>query len=698
MKKLGTDQRLKKKLQEILDLTTAENAAIDNANNPSASNPFATMADVENVELGEDIVDALAGAGDPSSSNPFATISDIADLGLDSDELDAIESSNNPSTANPFATLADLPEGGGVIDVTYDELLALMDSSGDGLVPGQFYRITDFATSHNIYDYWTPLAEVHTEGIEPLIVFATSENTIAEQVWSEINPNDIIHYDVTNNLCEDTTTSRTGKITYRKDTERNIETYYDFRGVVFRRWKVWLDGFGYPLFSDENSYVFGDFVIYNDAVYYCIKDITDIDSGDTPETLTSNFSYFINSVDYLLHEGGNFYLNLGGNPLTGGSIMVYADPSEFKDFYTFSNSNGEEKSEWFKDISIGFEMYLGYNNIIFIETGADTTFSIKFDSNCSSITFGAANYYLTFGSGCYSMLIGNANYYLTFGYGCNGMLIGNDNYQIKFDDDCYFITIVDGNYNITCKYFNLGILIDVNNHDILFNDSVSAIMITASCYNIEFGAGCSNITIAESSYNVKIGQGSSYIELGDSSGGVNNIDIGQGCGGVGKDIVIEGLCKYITFGNGCRSITMATEAETLSFGNNCGYGNPINIGYLCWGISFGNGCSNIDIGQESGNISMGNWCEDIHIGRWAGNLSFEDGCMYITLPEQAWYNTFLSGCAVLKDFTDSSVVQLNDIHITHRRVGISKIVGTYLEEQSDGSFVEVHAEDIIGVS
>jgi len=113
MKKLGTDQRLKKKLQEILDLTTAENAAIDNANNPSASNPFATMADVENVELGADIVDALAGAGDPSSSNPFATISDIADLGLDSDELDAIESSNNPSTANPFATIADISESGG---------------------------------------------------------------------------------------------------------------------------------------------------------------------------------------------------------------------------------------------------------------------------------------------------------------------------------------------------------------------------------------------------------------------------------------------------------------------------------------------------------------------------------------------------------------------------------------------------------
>lgn len=46
MKKLGTNARLKKKLHEVLDLNVAENAAMDNANNPSASNPFATLQDI----------------------------------------------------------------------------------------------------------------------------------------------------------------------------------------------------------------------------------------------------------------------------------------------------------------------------------------------------------------------------------------------------------------------------------------------------------------------------------------------------------------------------------------------------------------------------------------------------------------------------------------------------------------------------
>ena len=60
-------------------------------------------------------------------------------------------------------------------------------------------------------------------------------------------------------------------------------------------------------------------------------------------------------------------------------------------------------------------------------------------------------------------------------------------------------------------------------------------------------------------------------------------------------------------------------------------------------------------------------------------------------------NNFLEACTS-KDFTNSLVTEIIDgSHIIHRRVG-NKIVGTYLEEQGDGSFVEVHAEDIIGVS
>ena len=129
MKKLGTDARLKKKLQEVLDLNVAENAAMDNANNPSASNPFATMADVESVELGEDIVAALAGAGDPSSSNPFATVSDLEEIELGADIVDALAGAGDPSASNPFTTISDLPEGGGIIDVTYAELLAMIQAS-----------------------------------------------------------------------------------------------------------------------------------------------------------------------------------------------------------------------------------------------------------------------------------------------------------------------------------------------------------------------------------------------------------------------------------------------------------------------------------------------------------------------------------------------------------------------------------------
>ena len=70
---------------------------------------------------------------------------------ISSDELAAISGAATPSASNVFATIADVPEGGaGVTEVLYSELLALIGTSA--LTEGAFYRITDFATSHWMVD------------------------------------------------------------------------------------------------------------------------------------------------------------------------------------------------------------------------------------------------------------------------------------------------------------------------------------------------------------------------------------------------------------------------------------------------------------------------------------------------------------------------------------------------------------------
>jgi len=74
MKRLGTDARLKKNLQSILNLTVNEDAAMNNANNPSASNPFATISDITGlvtkveIEIDSDVIDAIGITFDDSSA------------------------------------------------------------------------------------------------------------------------------------------------------------------------------------------------------------------------------------------------------------------------------------------------------------------------------------------------------------------------------------------------------------------------------------------------------------------------------------------------------------------------------------------------------------------------------------------------------------------------------------------------------
>jgi len=751
MKKLGTDQRLKKKLQEILDLTTAENAAIDNANNPSASNPFATMADVESVELGADIVDALAGAGDPSSSNPFATVSDIADLGLDSDELDAIESSNNPSTANPFATLADLPEGGGIIDVTYAELVALMDSSGDGLVAGQFYRITDFATTYWMLD---GSGNECNEGvpavgeIEPLIVLATSENTLSMYAHSELFPTDEIWYDWNSlNYVNDAGYTGGGElpdwkgvIIWRRETILNNAAPWDIRNVKFRRWEVgaseWVSG---------ASYDRANWVKKEGWLLRCMKANTDVVFDST------KWSYMLDLTDpyWLQNEFSNPY-----------NIPVSEDSENYYDFPTFaalddvniynnvidfSNDDGYWDNVNSRLLNIVFKNIAVENKIASLTSGVtfgSDVFGINISNYCASLIFGGGCGILSIGVGSYAIIVASKTGGFTTGSGskignyCNHIFIGDRSRNLSIKENCSNINIGTGvqdvEIDVSCQQiyiqygqsgndagqaFNfgayctdivigklctrisflsgcLGIVVGDSSYNLSFDNGCSDITISDNCYNIEFGNGCGNINIAESSYNVKIGQGSSYIELGDSSGGVNNIDIGQGCGGDGKDIVIGGGSYAIKIGDACHTLQFGNGVNDVEMSLDC---NNIVLGDSVSGIIFQPYCNTITVNDSVVALSFGSNCSTIVVGAESYANTFNHNCYLITLPMKSQNNNFLEACTS-KDFTNSSVDEItNGSNIIHRMCG-TKIVGTYLEEQSDGSFVEVHVEDIIGVS
>ena len=126
-------------------------------------------------------------------------------------------------------------------EVTYAYLTALISSTS--LITGLFYKITDFASTYDQPDFDVSgtakdvsLILSKTGPTEPLIVLATSNNTLSPQAWSSVFPEDFITYDINHTATEIKGTSCKGRIALRKDDEGN-QTPYDSRGILLKRYE-----------------------------------------------------------------------------------------------------------------------------------------------------------------------------------------------------------------------------------------------------------------------------------------------------------------------------------------------------------------------------------------------------------------------------------------------------------------------------
>ena len=204
--------------------------------------------------------------------------------------------------------------------VTYSELYNLL--TGETLNPGLYYLINDFQTCYDQPDFdfdgnaITSVTTYHTSTIEPLLVLATSANTISNIAYQPSYPNDKITYDWTWNVTEYTNGPAKGRITERID-ERGNRTDYDFRSVLFKRYDFYysenyysgtltIDGSGLVTGSDtdfSNNFSVGDVLgVYEGAFnnptgcfrYYEILTI----SGATEMTVTGNTIQSYNNTPY----------------------------------------------------------------------------------------------------------------------------------------------------------------------------------------------------------------------------------------------------------------------------------------------------------------------------------------------------------------------------------------------------------------
>lgn len=252
--------------------------------------------------------------------------------------------------------------GGGYVETTYSDLLSA--KNGNELSAGTFYLITDFQTCYDQPDFDHNGNEI-TEGnykvaeTEPLVVFATSTNTISQQAFSIDFPLDKISYDIDFNETEVTNSPAKGRITERIDDKGN-RADYDFRKVQFKRYQGFYCEDELPGTIDINS---EGLIVGNNTNF-----ASDFIAGDVLAVYTPNDSPIGCFKFYeILNITDDFSMSVTGKTIQSISNTQYSKGLQFNELLSPLQCNIESFSsstEFYTFESDSFNTYLGnYANL-----------------------------------------------------------------------------------------------------------------------------------------------------------------------------------------------------------------------------------------------------------------------------------------------------------------------------------------------
>lgn len=218
-----------------------------------------------------------------------------------------------------------------VIDVTYSELESLVNTSQ--LKPYFYYRITDYATT----GYIIGTTNTFVGDTEPIVVQATSTNTISNNAKSDVYPEDVISYTMDTSFTSTPISGYSdsafwgpgpsyslvpnfkGRITYRLEPARNIAADFDWRNWTFRMYKinapVWTPVVGAALTE-------GGLVTYNGYVWMTLRN----SPGATPPSAAYPWVK-------LMEDTYNFYssFTLSDIGINRVSVPFNIDSSKYRD-------------------------------------------------------------------------------------------------------------------------------------------------------------------------------------------------------------------------------------------------------------------------------------------------------------------------------------------------------------------------------
>ena len=339
--------------------------------------------------------------------------------------------------------------GAGLTDITYSAISTAIDNNT--LIPGSYYRITNFRTCYDQPDYdfnGDPIEEGNWKqsSVSPIIVFAISSDSLASDAYQPEYPNDNIKYDVSFSETEVTGGTAYGRITYRKD-ERGNAFDYDFRDVLFKRYDAYFSesvyegtvsigasgSFGVVTGVDTSfdNFESGDIVgvlnINNNPIvsYYEIVSIED----DTNMVVTGNVITGVNNtrlLDANLLQGKSWKKN---NIISSTASYEYPTFGDIEQCFSNTTTNTAAYTVWEE------ETFLLPNNVFRGNvTYRDNSFGHDFRNN-------------TFNTSCDSNRIGGSFYNNIIDNDFDNNIINDDFYDNIIDCDFQRNTIMGEFYN-----------------------------------------------------------------------------------------------------------------------------------------------------------------------------------------------------------------------------------------------------------
>ena len=396
--------------------------------------------------------------------------------------------------------------GSVVIDVTYSELRLIIATSS--LTTGSYYQITDYKTCYDQPDYNYFKNQIGTGNykddspVEPIVVLATSDSTLAKEAYQPDYPNDQIKYDISFDQTERTGGTAYGRITERID-EYNNRTDYDHRQVKFKRYKYYEIDPSIPIQgtvqitpisatamtvtgtgSNFDSLSVGTVVGFAKEDYrvYRISDI----ASDTEMTITG----------------------LANVSLGSGTKMYTADWDDYNSYYQSNVDETTDFEEYYTfDGTDNYNNYIGNHVNLYQENEndfilANNVFHISFVNNI----FGDGCYNNNFRDNCTNNYVGNDFHNNITDNDFDENVIGNDFRDNRITANFYRNRIGNNFYD---NYINIA----YGDNDFYRNnimDDFRQNLIFSEFQNNEIGSQFNNNEIWNQFYKNDIGNGYNY--------------------------------------------------------------------------------------------------------------------------------------------------------------------------------------------